>query len=387
MATSTRGFFGRAHKERDPRLPPGQYDVGADWPVLTAEVTPRIVPERWSITVDGLVSTPTTWTWAEAHALPASRYEGDIHCVTTWSKLAHQLRRGQRGHPAGGGEDRFRGVASSWPPRRPGTPRTCRSPTSPAARPGWSGAHEGKPLPRRARRTGPDAGARTCTSGRARSGSPGSPCWTTISRASGSATATTTGAIRGWNRGIRVTDTMGGRRAAGSTTWAAASMDLAGATPGWAARPARATPPGLEAGADRALEDRDGWPRSATPRPRSVILRLDVPDRVDHLPGPALRGPAAGRRRVRRATVVLGRVPAVGSAGRAVGRAARGRRGVGVPGRRRRSRGRARGARPDRRLVRLGRQRCRPSGSPAAAVPCRWWRCSGMPRRSAGRSC
>ena len=87
MATSTRGFFGRAHKERDPRLPPGQYDVGADWPVLTAEVTPRIVPERWSITVDGLVSTPTTWTWAEAHALPASRYEGDIHCVTTWSKL------------------------------------------------------------------------------------------------------------------------------------------------------------------------------------------------------------------------------------------------------------------------------------------------------------
>ena len=84
----TRGFFGRAHQERDPRLPPGQYDVGSDWPVLTAEVTPRIAPERWSITVDGLVTTPTTWTWAEAHALPPSVYEGDIHCVTTWSKLA-----------------------------------------------------------------------------------------------------------------------------------------------------------------------------------------------------------------------------------------------------------------------------------------------------------
>jgi len=66
----TRGFFGRAHKERDPRLPPGQYDVGSDWPVLTAEVTPRIAPERWSITVDGLVAKPTTWSWAEAHALP-----------------------------------------------------------------------------------------------------------------------------------------------------------------------------------------------------------------------------------------------------------------------------------------------------------------------------
>ena len=82
---ATRGFFGRSHKVADPRLPPGQYDVGKDWPVLTAEVTPRIVPERWKITVDGLVNTPTTWD--EAHTLPPSVYEGDIHCVTTWSKL------------------------------------------------------------------------------------------------------------------------------------------------------------------------------------------------------------------------------------------------------------------------------------------------------------
>ena len=86
MAGITRGFTGR--RQRDPRLPPGQYDVGADWPVLTAEVTPRNDPERWSIRVDGLVDEPTTWTWDQAHALPPSRYEGDIHCVTTWSKLA-----------------------------------------------------------------------------------------------------------------------------------------------------------------------------------------------------------------------------------------------------------------------------------------------------------
>ena len=58
-----------------------------------------------------------------------------------------------------------------------------------------------------------------------------------------------------------------------------------------------------------------------------------------------------------------------------------------VPGRRRRARRRARGARPDRRLVRLGRRRRPPSASPAAAVRCRWWRCCGMPRRSAGRTC
>ena len=50
----TRGFTGR-RRERDPRLPPGQYDAGDDWPVLTAEVTPNLRPEAWSLTVDGLV--------------------------------------------------------------------------------------------------------------------------------------------------------------------------------------------------------------------------------------------------------------------------------------------------------------------------------------------
>jgi DMSO/TMAO reductase YedYZ molybdopterin-dependent catalytic subunit len=84
---ATRGFFGRPHSERDSRLPPGQYDVGADWPVLTAEATPRLDPDKWTMTVNGLVDDPTTWTWADLHALPQSEYRGDIHCVTTWSKL------------------------------------------------------------------------------------------------------------------------------------------------------------------------------------------------------------------------------------------------------------------------------------------------------------
>src|ERR1700712_3003813 len=87
MPGATRGFLGRARRPRDERLPPGQYDAGADWPVLTAEVTPHLVPERWTMTVDGLVGNPTTWSWDEMHALPQSEYAGDIHCVTTWSKL------------------------------------------------------------------------------------------------------------------------------------------------------------------------------------------------------------------------------------------------------------------------------------------------------------
>ena len=55
MAKFTRGFAGRGREARDPRLPPGQYDVGRHWPVLTAEVTPRLAPATWTFTVEGLV--------------------------------------------------------------------------------------------------------------------------------------------------------------------------------------------------------------------------------------------------------------------------------------------------------------------------------------------
>jgi DMSO/TMAO reductase YedYZ molybdopterin-dependent catalytic subunit len=83
----TRGFAGRGHAHRDPRLPPGQYDAGDEWPILHAEATPSISTGDWTFTVDGLVHTPTTWTWDEIRDLPGSTYEGAIHCVTTWSKF------------------------------------------------------------------------------------------------------------------------------------------------------------------------------------------------------------------------------------------------------------------------------------------------------------
>jgi DMSO/TMAO reductase YedYZ molybdopterin-dependent catalytic subunit len=82
----TRGFTGR-REGRDPRLPPGQYDTHGDWPVLSAEPTPELPTDAWTFTVRGLVESPTTWTWDQIHALPPSTYEGDIHCVTTWSRL------------------------------------------------------------------------------------------------------------------------------------------------------------------------------------------------------------------------------------------------------------------------------------------------------------
>ena len=83
----TRGFRGRGRAERDPRLPPGQYDARDEWPVLNAEITPTLDTATWTFAVEGLVANPITWTWDELQALPHSTYEGDIHCVTTWSKL------------------------------------------------------------------------------------------------------------------------------------------------------------------------------------------------------------------------------------------------------------------------------------------------------------
>jgi DMSO/TMAO reductase YedYZ molybdopterin-dependent catalytic subunit len=83
----SRGFLGRSHTVRNPRLPPGQYDIGRDFPVLTAEVTPRLNSDHWRMTVDGQVASAQSWTWNELHEVPQSEFRGDIHCVTTWSKL------------------------------------------------------------------------------------------------------------------------------------------------------------------------------------------------------------------------------------------------------------------------------------------------------------
>jgi DMSO/TMAO reductase YedYZ molybdopterin-dependent catalytic subunit len=91
MPKVTRGFRGRGQAQRDPRLPPGQYDTGPTWPVLTAEPTPKLDTSTWTFTVRGLVDRPTTWSWDQIQALPGSDYDGDIHCVTTWSKLGVQF--------------------------------------------------------------------------------------------------------------------------------------------------------------------------------------------------------------------------------------------------------------------------------------------------------
>ena len=87
--TPTRGFLGRRRPApgRDARLPPGQYDTGTSFPVLTVERTPALRAEDWTFRVEGLVAQPRTWSWADVQALPRETWTGDIHCVTTWSKF------------------------------------------------------------------------------------------------------------------------------------------------------------------------------------------------------------------------------------------------------------------------------------------------------------
>ena len=82
----SRDFRGRRRREADPdRLPPGQY-LTDDFPVLSAGPTPHTPLEEWTFSVVA-GDEKTTWSWDEIHALPSSTYVGDIHCVTTWSKL------------------------------------------------------------------------------------------------------------------------------------------------------------------------------------------------------------------------------------------------------------------------------------------------------------
>ncbi len=85
-----RPFVGR-RRGQQVGLPPGQHDTGDQWPVLTAEVTPRVDTATWTMSVDGLVEQPSTWSWDELHALPPAEFAGAIHCVTTWSKFDTQF--------------------------------------------------------------------------------------------------------------------------------------------------------------------------------------------------------------------------------------------------------------------------------------------------------
>jgi DMSO/TMAO reductase YedYZ molybdopterin-dependent catalytic subunit len=79
-----------ADPERD-RLPPGQRLV-EHWPVLDLGVQPEIPLDKWRLTIDGLVETPTVWRWNDILAQPEFEDVSDIHCVTSWSRFDNRWR-------------------------------------------------------------------------------------------------------------------------------------------------------------------------------------------------------------------------------------------------------------------------------------------------------
>ncbi len=87
MAVLSRGFR-RGRRDRDDgRLPPGQYDVGDGFPVLSAGPTPHTPLDRWDLTVHDATGERARWSWDEFRALPREALSVDLHCVTTWSKF------------------------------------------------------------------------------------------------------------------------------------------------------------------------------------------------------------------------------------------------------------------------------------------------------------
>ena len=86
MSIVNKGFRGR-RADSAHTLPPGQH-LTADFPVLQAGPTPHIDVDDWRLTIRDELGTEHAWTWNQLQGLPRRRLTVDIHCVTTWSKLA-----------------------------------------------------------------------------------------------------------------------------------------------------------------------------------------------------------------------------------------------------------------------------------------------------------
>lgn len=87
---TTRGFSGRRPgADVAKRLPPGQYRTD-DFPVLSMGPAPAVDFATWRFTLNHGPRPLAAFTWAEFEALPRTTWQGDIHCVTKWSKFDTQ---------------------------------------------------------------------------------------------------------------------------------------------------------------------------------------------------------------------------------------------------------------------------------------------------------
>ncbi|MFD2610957.1 sulfite oxidase-like oxidoreductase [Paenibacillus gansuensis] len=71
------------------RVPPGQR-LTDGFPVLHHGSVPYYNDmSKWNLRVFGLVEEEVTFSYKQFLALPKQEFKNDIHCVTTWSKLAN----------------------------------------------------------------------------------------------------------------------------------------------------------------------------------------------------------------------------------------------------------------------------------------------------------
>jgi DMSO/TMAO reductase YedYZ molybdopterin-dependent catalytic subunit len=68
------------------RVPPGQSPT-VKWPILSLGPTPRISTDNWLLSIDGAVEEPQVLDWPAFTAQATTVWEGDVHCVTRWSKF------------------------------------------------------------------------------------------------------------------------------------------------------------------------------------------------------------------------------------------------------------------------------------------------------------
>jgi DMSO/TMAO reductase YedYZ molybdopterin-dependent catalytic subunit len=86
-----KGFLNRREQEEqvhsEGRLPPGQ-SLTQKFPVLHYGPTPRYPDlSQWDLRVFGLVGEEKAFSFQDLLAMPKTRVNVDIHCVTRWSKF------------------------------------------------------------------------------------------------------------------------------------------------------------------------------------------------------------------------------------------------------------------------------------------------------------
>ena len=169
---ATRGFFGRQ------RAPAGDGRAPAAGAVLRGGLSrPHRRPDAAGARRASGASRSRAWSPSHEPGAGTRRmrcrgssFEGDIHCVTRWSKLGTSFRRRIGGHAAGRGRRRRRAPPTCWRSVTAGTRPTCRWPTFAADGPGSPGSTKGaRCRPSMAVQRG--CWSRTCTSGSRPNGS------------------------------------------------------------------------------------------------------------------------------------------------------------------------------------------------------------------------